>query len=122
SSRLVRILASPIAPRAFMEPQQEPEQVTLTTAAERGGNGAAPAAPPAAEERTTSSSALTYVIPKATDPHPVPDGAPLDHPTLYFNRELSWLDFNWRVLAQALDERTPLLERVRFLAIAANNL
>ncbi|MDX1418702.1 MAG: polyphosphate kinase 1 [Rubricoccaceae bacterium] len=52
----------------------------------------------------------------------MPEGAPLDHPTLYFNRELSWLDFNWRVYAQALDERTPLLERVRFLAITANNL
>ncbi len=44
------------------------------------------------------------------------------HPELIFNRELSWLDFNWRVLYQALDERIPLLERVRFLGIAANNL
>jgi polyphosphate kinase len=35
---------------------------------------------------------------------------------------LSWLDFNWRVLYQAQDERTPLLERVRFLAITASNL
>lgn len=46
----------------------------------------------------------------------------LADPRLYANRELSWLDFNDRVLAEALDERTPLLERVRFLAIAANNL
>jgi len=52
----------------------------------------------------------------------VSDKAPLDHPDLYFNRELSTLDFNWRVLHQALDDRTPLLERVFFVAITANNL
>ncbi len=61
-------------------------------------------------------------LPQATSPRPVPHGAPLSHPALYFNRELSWLDFNWRVYAQALDTRLPLLERLRFLAITANNL
>jgi polyphosphate kinase len=39
-----------------------------------------------------------------------------------YNRELSWLDFNWRVLYQALDQRTPLLERLKFLAITSSNL
>ncbi|MBN1965972.1 MAG: polyphosphate kinase 1 [Anaerolineae bacterium] len=61
-------------------------------------------------------------IPRAVVPQPVPPGADLKDPALYFNQELSWLDFNWRVLYLALDERTPLLERVRFVAITANNL
>jgi len=62
------------------------------------------------------------IVPRAVVPQPVPEGAGLDHPSLYFNRELGLLDFNWRVLYQARDPRTPLLERVRFLAIAASNL
>ena len=40
----------------------------------------------------------------------------------YFNRDLSWLKFNERVLAQAQDHKVPLLERVRFLAIFSTNL
>ena len=46
----------------------------------------------------------------------------LDRPELYINRELSWLDFNARVLEEALDQRNPLLERVKFMAIVASNL
>ncbi len=42
--------------------------------------------------------------------------------TNYFDRELSWLEFNQRVLDEALDERVPLLERVKFLAITGSNL
>ena len=49
----------------------------------------------------------------------VPD---LKSPGLYFNRELSFLEFNRRVLAQALDESVPLLERLRFLCICSSNL
>lgn len=47
---------------------------------------------------------------------------PLRDPALYLNRELSQLDFNFRVLAQALDEQVPLLERLRFLCISCTNL
>ncbi len=41
---------------------------------------------------------------------------------MFFNRELSWLDFNWRVFYQSLDNQWPILERVRFLGITSNNL
>ncbi len=44
-----------------------------------------------------------------------------DSPAVY-NRELSWLDFNWRVLYEALDDRNPLLERLKFVAITSSNL
>jgi polyphosphate kinase len=60
--------------------------------------------------------------PPAVRPRPVAAAVPLSDPGLYFNRELSWLDFNWRVLHQARDRRNPLLERVRFLAITQSNL
>ena len=50
------------------------------------------------------------------------DVSDLKSPELYLNRELSWLDFNQRVLELAEDERLPLLERVKFLAIYASNL
>ena len=51
-----------------------------------------------------------------------PDTVDLDDPSLYMNRELTWLAFNRRVLHEADDPRTPLLERVKFLAIVSNNL
>jgi polyphosphate kinase len=70
----------------------------------------------------TWSAAPGFTVPRAVVPRPAPEQCSLDDPSLYFNQELSWLDFNWRVLWLALDERTPLLERVRFAAITASNL
>ncbi|HEX3649406.1 MAG TPA: RNA degradosome polyphosphate kinase [Pseudonocardiaceae bacterium] len=67
-------------------------------------DAAVPSAPPAATEITTAAAGVE-----------LPDDR-------YFNRELSWLDFNARVLALAEDTSQPLLERAKFLAIFASNL
>jgi polyphosphate kinase len=58
----------------------------------------------------------------AVPPHPAPPLPDLRDPALYLNRELAWLEFNRRVLHEALDARTPLLERLKFLAIFSSNL
>src|SRR5688572_22518211 len=67
-----------------------------------------PDAPPAA----------TPPVPGIT-PRPAPD---LAQPELYLNRELGYLNFQWRVLHEAADDRTPLLERVKFLSIVSSNI
>src|SRR6187549_1275832 len=62
----------------------------------------------------------SVVEPSEGESTPVPIN--LKDSALYINRELSWLEFNQRVLAQAQDERHALLERVKFLAITGTNL
>ncbi len=58
-----------------------------------------------------------------TDPIEKPaEEIDLDAPELFINRELALLDFQWRVFDEARDERNPLLERVKFLAIVDSNL
>ena len=51
-----------------------------------------------------------------------PEPVDLNDPSLYLNRELTWLEFNRRVLHEAEDPRNPLLERLKFLAIVSSNL
>src|SRR5204863_7996307 len=61
--------------------------------------------------RTPPAPALGDIVP--TD---------LGAPELYLNRELTYLNFCWRVLHEAEDDRLPLLERVKFLAIVSSNI
>jgi polyphosphate kinase len=63
-----------------------------------------------------SRPALRVVPPAEVSP------GDLKNPALYINREISWLEFNERVLAQVHDTSHPLLERIKFLAIVATNL
>ncbi|GHE02013.1 polyphosphate kinase [Defluviimonas sp. 20V17] len=66
----------------------------------------------------TDADYLSAPFPAATElPAPLFEG-----PKRFFNRELSWLAFNWRVVEEARNPRVPLLERVRFLSISATNL
>jgi len=74
-----------------------------------------PATPQPATPRTATPQ------PAAPDPHPAAGAATLPDDR-FLNRELSWLDFNSRVLELAEDPQTPLLERAKFLAIFASNL
>src|SRR5450432_3558906 len=74
--------------------------------------GSSPAStPPSSSSMNGPSSPLSIVE--------TPD---LRAPSLYLNRELSWLEFNARVLAEALNENVPLLERLKFHAIVYSNL
>src|SRR6266852_3038811 len=65
---------------------------------------------------------LNSAVTSPTAPAARGDDPALDDPSLYLNRELTWLAFNQRVLAEAENDQNPLLERVKFLAITGSNL
>ena len=78
-------------------------------------------APPRVAQMSLVFGHRTSTIPATTN-MPKPKTQPASNPSRFLNRELSWLEFNQRVLDEALNERVPLLERVKFFCITNSNL
>ena len=87
-----------------------------TNVQQKAGDGS-----PTTSPSVAVSAASPAALPAPTEPH-APDARGALPESRYLNRELSWLDFNSRVLALAEDSSLPLLERAKFLAIFASNL
>ncbi len=137
-------------PPARSAPQKDGARKTMTSSTEAKTNKkrssessassqSAPPAPAGTAEMTPAKAPAKKAAPKPVAAPvgariPSPPGTPqlgpfaddfqhdLTEPQYYQNRELTWLSFNYRVLHEGEDARTPLLERVKFLAIVCSNL
>ncbi len=82
----------------------------------------APIAQALKKENENPSTLKSEVAALHKEAKPQEAGKDLSDPDLYLNREITWLEFNRRVLHEAQDEQTPLLERIKFAAIVSSNL
>ncbi|MCM1983463.1 polyphosphate kinase 1 [Lyngbya confervoides] len=103
-----RRLKIPVTTASSSISQTEAEQVRAQATPDLHRNGSPLLESEPAEDSSSLSPAAIQNI--------------LDQPNLFLNRELSWLWFNERVLHEAFDDRTPLLEKLKFLAIFSTNL
>ena len=105
-------------------PDSDPIETTKSPSAKgktakTDGDKSEPATTRSTKAKTAAKSTATTVKDTEKDETPLID---LEDSQYYFNRELSWLEFNRRVLNEALDPRTPLLERLKFHGIFSSNL
>ena len=117
---------TPVNPKEAAAPEAPAPEAASAAQATKKTSGTAKA--PAQKKRAPAKSRAARRTTQAQSddvPPPLPpvEGVPdLNDPLLYINRELNWIEFDRKVLDEACDPKTPLLEQLKFLAIFHNNL
>ena len=110
----------------MIKPKTDKKSVSQTTPAvtEKPGEKSSISPRKTSKKRTVKAKPAKNKMPEKKKPVSRKPEEPFDlgDSEWYLNRELTWLEFNRRVLHEAEDERTPLLERLKFIAIVNNNL